>query len=124
MKNNKGLTLVELLGVMIVLSLIVMIVTTTVTKDLKDSSVELCYHQLDSLVSASKNWLTDQINEDYSIIYINGKFETQKVTGEQLLNQGYVSELEQKYKGVIIEITKNGDNYSYEILPSKSDFCN
>lgn len=122
MKNNKGLTLVELLGVLIVLSLIVMIVTPAVTKDLKDSSVELCYHQLDSLVSASKNWLTDQINDNYNNVYVNGVFQQQTITGEQLLDQGYVSELEDKYKGVKIEITKNGDNYSYEVL-RKSDYC-
>lgn len=122
MKNNKGLTLVELLGVMIVLSLIVMIVTPAITKDLKDSSVELCYHQLDSLVSASKNWLTDQINDNYNNVYVNGVFQQQTITGEQLLDQGYVSELEDKYKGVKIEITKNGDNYSYKIL-RKSDYC-
>lgn len=122
MKNNKGLTLVELLGVLIVLSLIVMIVTPAITKDLKDSSVELCYHQLDSLVSASKNWLTDQINDNYNNVYVNGVFQQQTITGEQLLDQGYVSELEDKYKGVKIEITKNGDNYSYKIL-RKSDYC-
>lgn len=122
MKNNKGLTLVELLGVMIVLSLIVMIVTPAITKDLKDSSVELCYHQLDSLVSASKNWLTDQINDNYNNVYVNGVFQQQTITGEQLLDQGYVSELEDKYKDVKIEITKNGDNYSYKIL-RKSDYC-
>lgn len=122
MKNNKGLTLVELLGVLIVLSLIVMIVTPAVTKDLKDSSVELCYHQLDSLVSASKNWLTDQINDNYNNIFVNGSFQEQIVTGDQLLHQGYVSELEEKYEYVEIKIKKNGDNYSYEIL-RKSDYC-
>ena len=122
MKNNKGLTLVELLGVMIVLSLIVMIVTPAVTKDLKDSSVELCYHQLDSLVSASKNWLTDQINDNYNNVFVNGSFQEQIVTGDQLLQQGYVSELEEKYEYVEIKIKKNGDNYSYEVL-RKSDYC-
>lgn len=122
MKNNKGLTLVELLGVLIVLSLIVMIVTPAVTKDLKDSSVELCYHQLDSLVSASKNWLTDQINDNYNNVFVNGSFQEQIVTGDQLLQQGYVSELEEKYEYVEIKIKKNGDNYSYEVL-RKSDYC-
>lgn len=122
MKNNKGLTLVELLGVLIVLSLIVMIVTPAVTKDLKDSSVELCYHQLDSLVSASKNWLTDQINDNYNNVFVNGSFQEQIVTGNQLLQQGYVSELEEKYEYVEIKIKKNGDNYSYEVL-RKSDYC-
>ena len=38
--NNKGLTLVELLGVLVVLTVIVSIVTPIVTRDLKKSRVE------------------------------------------------------------------------------------
>lgn len=116
MKNNKGLTLVELLAVLIILGLLVMIVVPTVAKNLKASRVELCKHQLDSLVSASKNWLTDQINDNYDQMYLNGVFQEQIVTGETLLNQGYVGTLENEYKGVKIEISKAGDNYNYVVL--------
>lgn len=122
MKNNRGLTLVELLGVLVILSLLVMIVTPSITRNLKESSVELCYHQLDSLVSASKNWLTDQINDNYNNLYIDGVFQEQIVTGEDLLKQGYVDELDEDYYLVKIEISKSGDNYNYIIL-RKSDYC-
>lgn len=122
MKNNRGLTLVELLAVLVILSLLVMIVVPSVTKNLKSSSVQLCEHQLQSLVSASKNWLTDQINDNYDTIYLDGVFQEQIVTGETLLNQGYVSTLESEYKSVQIEISKSGDNYNYIIL-NESKYC-
>lgn len=123
MKNNKGLTLVELLAVLVVLSMIIMIVTPTVTRNLKKSSVELCYHQLDSLVAASKNWLTDQLNENYDDLYdADGNFILQNITGENLLNSGYVSELDAKFYNVEIEITKDGENFNYTIS-RKSDYC-
>ena len=122
MNNNKGLTLVELLAVLVILGLLVMIVVPTVTKNLKSSSVQLCEHQLDSLVSASKNWLTDQINDSYDTLYLNGEFQTQIVTGKILLDQGYVGTLDSKYESVQIEISKSGDNYNY-IIFNKSDYC-
>ena len=122
MKNNKGLTLVELLAVLVILSLLVMIVVPSITKKLKSSSVQLCEHQLESLVSASKNWLTDQINDNYDTVYLDGVFQVQIVTGETLLSQGYVSTLESEYKSVQIEISKSGDNYNYIIL-DESKYC-
>jgi len=114
--------LVELLAVLIILSLIVMVVTPSVTKNLKLSRVELCEHQLESLVSASKNWLTDQINDNYNQIFTDGIFQSQVVNGETLLNEGYVSELDNDYKGVEILITKDGNNYKYTVV-DQEQYC-
>lgn len=122
MKNNRGLTLVELLGVLVVLSIVVMIVTPTVTRNLKSSQVELCYHQLDSLEAASKNWLTDQINDNYDEMFVNGVFSDVIVDGNTLLRGGYVDSLEDKYKNVQIEISKVGNNYTYVVL-NRSTYC-
>ncbi len=121
MRNNKGLTLIELLGVLVVLSLIVMIVTPTVTRNLKTSRIELCYHQLDSLVAASKNWLTDRINDDYDSLYDNGIFQNPIVTGQGLLDGGYVNTLADEYLNVEIQIFKIGDTYEYNI--DRSKYC-
>lgn len=122
MKNNKGLTLVELLAVLIILSLIVMVVTPSVTRNLKLSRVQLCEHQLESLVSASKNWLTDRMNDNYNEIFTDGNFQSQLVNGETLLNEGYVSELDDDYKTVEILITKVGNNYEYTVV-DKEQYC-
>ena len=115
MKNNKGLTLVELLGVLVVLSLIIMIVTPVVTKNLKSSQVEICEYQLSSFVAASKNWFTDQINDDTVILYNDDGKRKDKicVSALDLKNGGYISELSDKYRNVAVCIKKNGNNYSY-----------
>lgn len=123
MKNNKGLTLVELLGVLVVLSLIIMIVTPVVTKNLKASQVEICEHQLNSLVAASKNWFTDQLNDNYSNLYdVNNVFTPTDIKGEDLLNQGYVAELEEEYYDVNIQVTKDSSGYVYTIS-NKNNYC-
>lgn len=125
MKNNKGLTLVELLGVLVVLSLIIMIVTPVVTKNLKTSQVEICEHQLNSLVAASKNWFTDQLNDNYSNLYDenNDFIPTDiNITGKDLLNQGYVAELEEEYYYVNIQVTKDSSGYVYTIS-NKNNYC-
>ena len=72
MKNNKGLTLVELLGVLVVLGIIVGIVVPSITKNLKSSQVELCYHQIDSLKAAAANFVMGKA-EDHRKTVINAK---------------------------------------------------
>ena len=130
MKNNRGLTLIELLGVLVVLSMIVMIVTPTVTRNLQASRIELCYHELDSLIAASKNWLTDLIDNEYDSLYVNGVFQNPMITGQGLLDGGYVGSLDDKYLDVGIQIFKVGDTYEYTLVLSqnqesidKSVFC-
>ena len=44
------------------------------------------------------------------------------VTGEVLLEQGYVDKLEDKYKTVKVEIYKNDNTYVYEVANS-SIYC-
>lgn len=123
MKNNKGLTLIELLGVLVVLSLIIMIVTPVVTKNLKSSQVEICEHQLSSLVSASKNWFTDQINDNYSNLYDeNSIFLDKSITGAELFKQGYISELDKEYNNVTIQVSKGDSGYIYTIL-NENNYC-
>lgn len=136
MKNNKGLTLVELLGVLAVLGIVVGIVTTSVTKNLKASEIELCEYQLDSLIAASQNWLTDQIDTNYDEMFTNGVFNGACVDVQQLFNGGYVDKFDgKKYKDLKIKISKTNNKYSYEfVLPdedlkcsdeplSRSDYC-
>lgn len=122
MKNNRGLTLIELLGVIIVLSIIAVIVTPTITRNLKKSNTEICYHELDDLITASKNWLTDQINDNYNQLFIDGIFQEQRVKASSLLEKGYVNSLNDKYSTIVVVITKSGEIYSYSI-PNKSDYC-
>lgn len=120
--NNKGLTLVELLGVLVVLTVILSIATPIITRDLKRSRIELCNHELDSFIVASKNWLTDQIDDNYSLVYeSDGTFKPQEISVLSLYDGGYITEPDSKYKDVIIQISKSGDSYSYTL--KNADVC-
>lgn len=120
--NNKGLTLVELLGVLVVLTVILSIATPIITRDLKRSRIELCNHELDSFIAASKNWLTDQIDDNYSLVYeSDGTFKPQEISVFSLYDGGYITEPDSKYKDVIIQISKSGDSYSYTL--KNADVC-
>lgn len=122
MKNNKGLTLVELLGVLVVLTIVVSIATPIITRDLKKSRIELCEHELDSFLSASKNWLTDQIEGNYGAVYNeDGTFITQSISVPVLYSEGYITEPDSKYEHVKVQITKEGATYSYTL--QNADVC-
>ena len=59
--NKKGFTLVELLAVIIILSLLVLITSTSVTKVLKDSKNKLSSAQIGLIESAAKAWSADNL---------------------------------------------------------------
>lgn len=123
MINNKGLTLVELLAVLVVLTVVVAIVSPVVTRDLKKSRIEVCEHELDSFVAASKNWLTDKIDNNYDTLYNpDGSFKGIKVTVAELYEQGYITEYDENtYKNVTISITKPAASYVYKL--ENADVC-
>lgn len=122
MKNNKGLTLVELLGVLVVLTVVVTIVTPVVTRDLKKSRIQVCENELESFVHASKNWLTDQIDNNYDAIYnSDGTFIATNITVPELYNGGYITEYDAKYAEVYIHISKPEASYVYTL--KNADVC-
>lgn len=116
MKNNKGLTLVELLGVLVVLSVVVAIISPLVTRELKKSKIQICENELDSFVTASKNWLTDQIYNNYKQVYDeNGIFKETMVCVSELYNGGYITEYDEKYSSVCVYISKPESSYVYNL---------
>lgn len=120
--NEKGLTLIELLAVLIVLIVIISIATPIITRDLKGSQIELCEHELDSFIAASKNWLTDQIDNNYSSVYnVDGTFINQEITVSRLYVDGYITEPDSKYENVSIIISKQDSAYFYTL--KNADVC-
>lgn len=124
MHNNKGLTLIELLAVLIVIGLIAMIITPNVTKNLRESQSNLCYNQLDSIMDAAENWLTDQIDRNTEVYKNLVDGNEQEVTAVELKTNGYMSGLDDKYNNVKVKITKHGNNFTYEFASAKSVYCN
>ena len=61
--NKKGFTLIELLAVIIILSLLVLLTSTAITKIVKDSKQELSDDQIASIKAAAEIWGADNIDE-------------------------------------------------------------
>ncbi len=87
--NQKGLTLVELLAVIIILSLVALIVTPNIARSVKEYRERLYEVQLNDIKESAKNWLADQIDQgNTDNIPAEGKKVT--VTVLTLQNGGYV----------------------------------
>jgi type IV pilus assembly protein PilA len=59
--NNKGFTLMEILGVITLLALISLVIIIATNKSLKDSKETLYKAQLEEIKSAAEMWKTDNI---------------------------------------------------------------
>ena len=59
--NNKGLTLVELIAVLVILSVMALIVTPNIYGSIKNYKEQLYETQIDNIKEAGKNWATDNI---------------------------------------------------------------
>ena len=116
--KNKGFTLAELLGVIVILSLISVITIPAVTSSLNTYKGKLCNSQLDQIISASKAWATDNI---VLLPTENGK--KYQVTLKTLAQYGYidddiknpVTKVNFDLDSTIITITRVNKTYKYEI---------
>lgn len=124
--NQKGLTLVELLATIVVLSAIALIVTPNVINSIKRSNNRVYDTQIENIKAAAKNWVTDKIAKDGCVAQTCSsdlKQDSGVVTLRQLQDGGYISEeLENPKSGtkfnpdnVTVIIGYNGKDYSYSV---------
>lgn len=83
--NKKAFTLVELLGVIILLSLLMMILVPTISGVIKSGREEADKQLENNIILATKNWATD--NKSTLPVNVGGKT---KVTIQTLQNEGYI----------------------------------
>lgn len=111
--NKKGFTLVELLGVIILLGIIGLIATVSISNVLRENKIEICNIQMDSIIEASKIYAADNILTlgDETI-----------VTLEQINNSGLFTEevINPKTGEVItnleVKITRVDNSLKYELV--------
>lgn len=85
--NRKGLTLVELIATLVILSVIALIVTPNIYVSVKDYKEQLHVTQMNSIRDAAKNWAADHIND--ANFPINNTFSL-KITVQELQEGGYI----------------------------------
>lgn len=117
MKKN-GFTLAELLGVIVVLSLIALVVLPAVDKSLKESKETMYQTQINTIKEAAKTWASDHVEELPSTE--NGNI---TVTLGELKTGGYVENdiKNPKTKALfpdtmVVRISYIGNDYVYQVI--------
>ena len=82
--NNKGLTLVEVIAVLVILSIVAVIVTPNIAVSVRDYKDRTTQTQLKTIKDATENWVADNV----SSINCNGT--TYGITVKKLQSEGYL----------------------------------
>lgn len=117
LRQNKGFTLAELLGVIIILSIISLISFSAIDKNLKEGRIKTCKAQEKNIIEGAKTYIIDNPNELPS----SG---TKTITLTLLKANGYIDEklinpmTDEEYKdGTYVEIKKESENkYTYKLI--------
>lgn len=114
---QKGFTLAELMGVIVVLSIIAIVTTITVDRSIKNSRYETCMTQETNLIEGAKMWAIDNASS------LPGAGASKTVSISQLSSGGYIEEglkspmTNSVYSNgtqVLISST-NGSDYTYKV---------
>ena len=125
MKKN-GFTLAELLGVMVILSLISIITVPAVTDALQKYRANLCESQIKEIIGAARSWASDNI-----LILPTEEGYTYTVDLETLSSYGYIDKdiknpvTKEKFdlEDTKVTITRVGKKYKYEIDDNSKNSC-
>lgn len=111
----KGFTLIELMGVIVILAILCVITVVGVDKMLLSGKENLYEQQIDIIELSAKNWLTDNPSQKPENELI--------ITIKTLVDSGYIeSEIKNPKTGrnfdleTEIKITKNNNTFEYKVL--------
>lgn len=129
LKNNKkkviiksvkkhGFTLVELLGVIIILGVLALLIIPTIDKSLKAGKQKLYENQIENIELATNSWALDNLfalpeNDDEYIIVELGQIKASGYIDTEIINP-LTGELFPN--DTQIKITKKGKKYVYEVV--------
>lgn len=116
---KKGFTLIELIGVIIVLSLISLLAVPSITNTIKNSRIKLYNDQVENIEDAAKIWgskniseLPENIGDEKDITLLNLK--ELGLIDEKIKDPRTKKEFS---NSLIIKITKKSENsYSYKLI--------
>ena len=116
--KNKGFSLVELMGIIIILSLISLLVIPTVDRSVKRFKEEAYNSQIRTIEAAAKDWVTDNLG-----LYEVDDGDTVQIILGQLKMQGYIepdfsnpNTNTQFPDDMFINITRTNKTFRYEVL--------
>ena len=116
--KNKGFTLAELLGVIIILGVIALISITAITNTMKENKEELYNIQINNIIVGAKTWASSHV---FELPEQDGESIT--LTLAELKQDGFVeSDITNPKTNELfsndlkVKITKIDNNYNYEVI--------
>ena len=116
--KNKGFTLAELLGVIIILGVIALITIGTVTNTMKENKEDLYDIQINNIIVGAKTWASSHVFElpeqdGESITLTLGELKQDGFVENDITNPK-TNELFSN--DLMVKITKIDNNYNYEVI--------
>lgn len=123
---KKGFTLAELLGVIVILSLIALITVPSITDTLQNYKIKLCNTQLEEIISAAKTWGADNL-----VKLPSSEGQTKTVSLKTLSDYGYIDAVIQNpvtkenfdLETTTVTITKQGKKFVYTLDEDTTKSC-
>ncbi|MEG0825885.1 MAG: prepilin-type N-terminal cleavage/methylation domain-containing protein [Bacilli bacterium] len=116
--KSKGFTLVEILGVLIILSILGLIVSQIIIKKIQDIHLEMANSAKDIIISSARDYVSNN-----PLVYVKNKNKTYCLSYSTLKDSEYLNELmvpnlkEVSYlKKYFIKIKYNGNLFDYEVV--------
>ena len=114
---KKGFTLVELLGVIMILGILALVTTNVISNSLNESKNDLYNIQINNIIESAKVWANANV---FSLPENDGEFVD--ITLGELKEAGFMDDdvinpitNEQFSNSMKVRITKIGNNYSYNV---------
>ena len=116
--KNRGFTLVELLGVLMILAILALLIVPNVSRYITSFRTDSYEHQIASIEMAAKNWVVDNpeelpINDGDFITITIARLKEENYLGEDLKNPKTGEDFAETME---IKITKNGKSYDCVVL--------
>lgn len=124
MKNKKGFTLIELIGVIVIIALLALIITPIISTVLKNSKNKLYKNTLNNIELSAKDWFTDEDN----IEKLPNNVASCYITLTDLKNAGLVDlDIKNPKTGELLDdtkinilVTKTGSSFEFEVVDDGS----
>ena len=121
--NKKGFTLAELLGVIVLLSIVSVIAITTIDTKIKEGREKTCEVQEKSIIEAAKAYTID--NPDKLPVGAPSEISINKLINDGYLDKDFKNPItERKYNdGSIVQIRLIDKNYVYSVAYAENEGC-
>ena len=125
----RGFTLAELMGVIVILGILAVVITTTIDKNITNSRYETCKSQEENLIQAAQMYVTD--NPDVLPRLNGGQHAEKSVPISDLIAGNYIESdmenpmTEKPYSNNVKVIVKttNGKKFTYEVSAPNDEKC-